>query len=202
MTHPPHITEIVRRGPRIFIAWHKPIEADDHTIVVPPEDRCLVVPPPVSGRERLRRGLEALLEAHERHPDGMRKLSCSVVKTMFPHEAERITAILEGQSSPDGLRTPAEAAHKLHCSVKTLNGYVKSGALKYVAIGHGKKRQRKMFADPDLNEFIANQTRKDVPCPSTRTETAARRISTSTSKCEVIGFMARRNARRAVRPKK
>jgi len=103
---------------------------------------------------------------------------------------------------PDGLRTPAEAARQLRCSVKTLNGYVKSGALKYVAIGHGKRRTRKMFTDPDLNEFIAYQTRKDVPCPSTKAETVARRISTSTSKCEVIGFTARRNARHAAKPKK
>ena len=103
---------------------------------------------------------------------------------------------------PDGLRTPAEAARKLHCSVKTLNGHIASGALRYVVIGHGTKRPRKMLTDADLDQFIANQTRKDVPCPSTRTETAARRISTSTSKCEVIGFMARRNAQRGAKPKR
>jgi len=103
---------------------------------------------------------------------------------------------------PDGLRTPAEAARKLRCSIKTLNGHVASGALQYVVIGHGTKRPRRMFADTDLDDFIANQTRKDVPCPSISTETVARRISTSTSKCEVIGFTARRNARRAAKPKK
>jgi len=103
---------------------------------------------------------------------------------------------------PDGLRTPVEAARKLRCSIKTLNGHVASGALRYVVIGHGTKRPRRMFADTDLDDFIANQTRKDVPCPSISTETVARRISTSTSKCEVIGFTARRNARRAAKPKK
>jgi len=103
---------------------------------------------------------------------------------------------------PDGLRTRTEAADKLGCSVKTLDGYVDAGALNYVAIGHGKKRPRKMFTDADLDEFITNQTRKDVPCPSTRTETVARRTSISTSKCEVIGFTARRNARRGVKPKR
>jgi hypothetical protein len=106
------------------------------------------------------------------------------------------------QSSPDGLKTAAQAAAKLNCSIKTLFGHVASGALRYVDVGHGKKRRRIRFTDADLNEFIANQTRKDVPCPSTRTETAARRISTSTSKCEVIGFTARRDARRGVKPKK
>src|SRR5215471_5768847 len=103
---------------------------------------------------------------------------------------------------PDGLRTPAEAARKLRCSIKTLNAHVAAGDLRYVSIGKGRKRVRRMFTDADLDDFIANQTRKDVPCPSTRTETAARRISTSTSKCEVIGFTARRNARRGVKPKK
>jgi hypothetical protein len=103
---------------------------------------------------------------------------------------------------PDGLRTPAEAAAKLGCSIKTLDGYVSNGTLRYVALGHGKKRQRKMFADADLDEFIANQTRKDVPCPSTRTRTVARRISTSTSKCEVIGFTALQRRRTSAKPKK
>ena len=103
---------------------------------------------------------------------------------------------------PDGLRTPAEAARKLGCSIKTLNAHVAAGDLRYVSIGKGTKRPRRMFADPDINEFITNQTRKDVPCPSISTETVARRISTSTSKCEVIGFTARRNARRAAKPKK
>src|SRR5215471_7095505 len=106
------------------------------------------------------------------------------------------------QSPPDGLKTAAQAAAKLNCSIKTLNGHVASGALRYVVIGHGTKRLRKMFTDPDLNEFIVNQTRKDVPCPSTRTETAARRTSTSTSKSKVIGFMEARNRRRAVKPKR
>src|SRR5262245_4449244 len=103
---------------------------------------------------------------------------------------------------PAGLKTAGQAAAKLGCSIKTLNGHVASGALRYVVIGHGTKRPRRMFADTDLDDFIANHTRKDVPCPSISTETVARRISTSTSKCEVIGFTARRNARRAAKPKK
>ena len=101
----------------------------------------------------------------------------------------------------DGLRTPAEAARKLGCSTKTLLGYVKSGALKYVAIGHGKRRTRKMFSDADLAEFIQVQTRKDAPCPSIRTETAARRSSISTSRSKVLGFMEARSRRRDAKPK-
>jgi hypothetical protein len=101
---------------------------------------------------------------------------------------------------PDGLRTPAEAAARLGCSIKTLTGYVEAGALRYVALGHGRKRPRKMFTDADLTAFIESQTRKDVPCQSTRP--VARHTGTLTSSVEVIGFTARRNARRAVKLKK
>jgi excisionase family DNA binding protein len=103
---------------------------------------------------------------------------------------------------PDGLLTPAEAARKLRISVKTLLTHVAAGEIGYVIIGRGRKRPRRIFTGAALDEFIANKTRKDAPCPSTRTRTAARRISTTTSKCEVIGFTARRNARRGVKPKK
>ena len=75
-----------------------------------------------------------------------------------------------------------------------------SGALKYVIIGHGTKRTRRMFTDADLNQFVVDQTRKDIAtCPSTSPH--VRHTGTSTSKCEVIGFTARRNARRAAKPK-
>jgi hypothetical protein len=100
-----------------------------------------------------------------------------------------------------GLLTAAQAAAKLNCSIKTLNGHVKADELKYVIIGHGMKRPRKMFTDADLNQFIVDQTRKDIAaCPSTSPR--VRHTGTSTSKCEVIGFTARRNARRAAKPKK
>jgi hypothetical protein len=89
---------------------------------------------------------------------------------------------------PDGLRTRAQAAAKLCCSLRTLDGHVASGALRYVVIGHGKKRPRRMFTDADLNEFIANQTRKDVPCPSTRTR--VRRSGNLTSGSTVVAFTA------------
>jgi hypothetical protein len=91
-------------------------------------------------------------------------------------------------SPPDGLRTPAEAARKLRCSIKTLNGHISSGALRYVIIGHGKKHVRRMFTDADLDDFVANQTRKDVPCPSTKTR--ARHTGNLISSGEVIAFTA------------
>ena len=64
---------------------------------------------------------------------------------------------------PGGLCTEAEAAAKLGISIKTLSGHVAAGSLKYVAVGHGTKRPRRMFTDADLDEFIVNQTRKDSP---------------------------------------
>jgi hypothetical protein len=91
---------------------------------------------------------------------------------------------------PGGLLTAALAAAKLNCSTKTLNGHVKAGGLKYVTIGRGTKRPRKIFTDADLNQFIADQTRKDSPCPSTRTRVHHTGVMTSGS--EVIAFSARR----------
>jgi hypothetical protein len=101
---------------------------------------------------------------------------------------------------PDGLRTQTEAAERLGCSIKTLSRHVASGALRYVALGHGMKRPRKMFADVDLDEFVNNQTRKDVPCPPTASR--ARRSGTSISRCEVIGFTAQPRPQASAKPKK
>jgi hypothetical protein len=99
------------------------------------------------------------------------------------------------------LRTPREAAARLRCSIKTLRGHVASGALPYVALGHGRKRVRKMFADADLDAFIANQTRKDLPtCPSAAT--SARRSGATTSKSEVIAFTARPSAQPGAKRKR
>src|SRR5262245_47889561 len=103
------------------------------------------------------------------------------------------------ESSPDGLKTAAQAAAKLNCSIKTLNGHVASGALKYVAIGHGKRRARKMFTDTDLNEFITNQTRKDSPCPSDAIH--APRSTATTFRSNVTAFSDLRRRRLGAKPK-
>jgi hypothetical protein len=89
---------------------------------------------------------------------------------------------------PGGLLTAAQAAAKLACSIKTLNGHVATGALKYVIVGHGTKRPRKMFTGSDLDAFITNQTRKDSPCPSSAIR--ARHIGALTSSSKVIAFSA------------
>jgi hypothetical protein len=101
---------------------------------------------------------------------------------------------------PGGLLTAAQAAAKLNCSTKTLNGYVATGRLKYVAIGHGKKRPRKMFTDADLNQFIAAQTREAPPCPSSAPR--ARVTGTSTSGTKIIAFTAQPRPPTGATPKK
>ena len=174
MTHLPAIT-------------HPNVARDDdgHTIVVAPEDRTIVVPPPTPDDYAV-----AL-------PDG-RRWWVSLppeVQAFLPRGTGVPAALLLGRrhhrphvAVPDGLRTRAQAAAKLGCSLRTLDGHVASGTLRYVVIGHGKKRARRMFTDADLNEFIANQTRKDVPCPSSATR--ARHIGGSTSNSKVIAFSA------------
>lgn len=101
---------------------------------------------------------------------------------------------------PDGLLTASEAAAKLGCSIKTLNGHVAAGVLKYVIIGHGMKRPRKVFTAADLNAFIEAQTRKAVPCPLSVSH--ARRTGISISKCEVIDFGGPRKPPIGVKHKK
>src|SRR5262245_41624015 len=103
------------------------------------------------------------------------------------------------QPAPDGLKTAAQAAAKLNISTKTLNGHVANGDLKYVVIGHGSKRQRKMFTDPDINEFIQAQTRKDELCPSDVTR--APRSGSTISKSEVVAFSARPRKPTSAKPK-
>ena len=119
-----------------------------------------------------------------REPEQRLFIACSASLPKLPKPSLRTRA--KPPPPPDGLRTPTEAAHKLRCSIKTLNGHIESGDLGYVVIGQGKKRPRRMFTDADLDAFITNRTRKDVPCPSTRTR--VRRSGNSTSGGEVIAF--------------
>ena len=98
------------------------------------------------------------------------------------------------------LRTAREAAARLRCSPKTLKGHVNSGALRYVIIGHGKLRPRRMYTDDDLDALIELQTRKDVSCLSTPTR--ARRSTAMISGGEVIAFSAQPKPRPGAKPKR
>lgn len=44
------------------------------------------------------------------------------------------------------LRHPKEAAQALGISVRTLNGFVQDGELRYSNVGRGKRKIRRMFA--------------------------------------------------------
>jgi Helix-turn-helix domain len=103
---------------------------------------------------------------------------------------------------PDGLMTEAEAAGRLRCSLKTVRKHMHGGALRYVSIGLGEKRKRRMIAQSDLNEFIRNQTRTESSQECLSTGTSARRIGSSIFKSELIGFTARRKARLAAKLKR
>src|SRR5262245_59694028 len=103
------------------------------------------------------------------------------------------------QSSPDGLKTAAQAAAKLNCSIKTLIGHVASGALRCVDVGRGEKRRRPRFADADLNECIANQTRKVTPSPSAAIR--ALRSGSTTSRSTIVAFSDLQKGRRDGKPK-
>ena len=88
-----------------------------------------------------------------------------------------------------GLRTKREAADRLRCSEKTVDAYVEAGELRYVLVGRGTRRQRKMFTDGDIADLLASRTRKAAPpCPFTKTR--ARHIGSSTSNGEVVAFSA------------
>ncbi|QBP23787.1 DNA-binding protein [Bradyrhizobium diazoefficiens] len=97
------------------------------------------------------------------------------------------------------LRSPQSAAERLGVSVKTLNGYVRDGELRYINVGRGSKKQRRKFTDEDLDELIERRARRDVPCQSISTKTARSTISTSSTK--VFAFTALRDARAGARPK-
>src|SRR5262245_8009645 len=134
MTEFPDIIKVPIR-PRVFVSYHwgdREPQQEAKPPVAPPPDGLREHP----GAARLRRGLEILLRQD----------------ASLGRKPRR--------SSPDGLKTAAQAAAKLNCSIKTLNAHVASGALRCVDIGHGRERRRPRFTDADLNEFVANQTRK------------------------------------------
>ena len=86
--------------------------------------------------------------ASSAHPAAKSPASCYRFLLAFDQPKRRRH---QRQRPPDGLHTASEAAAKLGCSIKTLNGHVAARAIKYVTIGHGRKRPRKMFTDADLD---------------------------------------------------
>jgi hypothetical protein len=76
------------------------------------------------------------------------------------------------------LLTPNEAAHRLRICKKTLLAHVQAGDLRYIDVGLGKVKPRRMFAPADIIDFISRHTRKDSPpCWSTRADILSPRRS-------------------------
>lgn len=95
------------------------------------------------------------------------------------------------------LLTPAEVAARLRCSRKTLDAHVRAGAIRYINIGHGKKRPKRMFTEVDVEDFITRQTRRDVPVEPMRRVTRRRTNPID----EPNGFLARAAMMRAQKQK-
>jgi hypothetical protein len=179
---------------------------------------CLFAP---VGRWEIDEGIEWVAAAIAALPPGTNSDLVKMVETLDWRQIEMVADQLDRQTAPTpnpaqqpkpprqrrarsappgGLRTMGEAAARLGCSIKTLNGHVATRALRYVNIGHGSKRPRKMFTDADLNTFIEAQTRKDSPCPPSATR--ARPTGSTTSSGEVVAFTARPKSRPSGKPKK
>jgi len=57
------------------------------------------------------------------------------------------------RSTKQLLLTTGEAAKVLRISPKTLTGHVKDGSLKYVNVGRGTIKPRRMFPPAELEDF-------------------------------------------------
>jgi excisionase family DNA binding protein len=103
---------------------------------------------------------------------------------------------------PDQLMTPRQAAEYLHVSTDQLRGFVHDGALRYVNVGRGKKRDRMMFTSGDLDEFVERRTRSRRVTSCLSTSLQGPRSTGTISSAEVVGFTARRNERRNAKPQR
>jgi hypothetical protein len=92
-----------------------------------------------------------------------------------------------------------QAAKKLGISEEQARGLVQDGELQFINVGRGKKRPRMRFTEADLDELIVRRRQKREQCLYTNRK--SHRFTSTTSKPEVIGFMARRNAQLARTPK-
>ena len=81
-----------------------------------------------------------------------------------------------------------DTARLLSMDESTLRAHVLAGNIRFIRTGLGIKSIRREFRLSDVLEFLEKMSR--VECPSTSVKT--RRITTTTSNSEVIGFTALR----------
>jgi excisionase family DNA binding protein len=122
--------------------------------------------------------------------DHMRRLADLAAR--FDDDAEPVKPAAE-------LLTVDQAAAYLGITDDQVAAFVRDGSLDYINVGRGTKRPRIRFTKPDLDGFIDRRRQKEVVCLSTKRKT--RRSITSTSNSVVVGFVDRRNAQRAAKPK-
>jgi excisionase family DNA binding protein len=108
------------------------------------------------------------------------------------------TADQEGCGMTD-LLNRKQAAKKLDITENQVTGLVSDGELQYINVGRGTKRPRMRFTEADLDEWIERR-RKWGACLSINRKNPNRIIGL-TSSSTVVGFMARRNAHLAKKPK-
>jgi hypothetical protein len=104
-------------------------------------------------------------------------------------------------ATSDGLLDIPAAASRLNITAEKVRAFVRDGDLKYVNVGHGSKKPRYRFEDSDINAFIEKRRQQDIPpCQSSKPQ-SPRRIIGTTSRSNVVGFMAQRAAQLAKNPK-
>lgn len=91
------------------------------------------------------------------------------------------------------LLTPAQAADLLNISTKTLRAHVKAGEIAFITVGLGVKRQRMVFSQQDILDFINRHRIRQSPPTSAKQARSTLFISDST----VVGFTALRAQRDA-----
>ncbi|TVR12286.1 MAG: DNA-binding protein [Salinarimonadaceae bacterium] len=94
------------------------------------------------------------------------------------------------------LLTMHEAASMIGVCERTLRDHVRDGALRYILVGRGVKRQRRMFDPADIDAFVEAQRRTECRL----TDQRAGRSTSTISSCEVIDFTGRRAARTNATP--
>jgi excisionase family DNA binding protein len=125
---------------------------------------------------------------------------------VFDHEGNEVhrhSVPVTASRDPQGLLTMTQAATRLNITPDQLKAFVDDGSLRFINVGRGRRRPRYRFTVSDLDAFIASRTTQETsaPCRSTRARSTGASIS-SISRSKVIGFMDRRAALLAAKPKK
>jgi excisionase family DNA binding protein len=131
-------------------------------------------------------------EYRERHADDV------VEEDTETPERKRKPLAIPDNVTPE-LLTIDQAAVYLNITDEQVSAFIADGSLDYINVGRGSTRPRIRFTKQDLDAFIDRRRQREAACPSTKSRT--RRTTTSTSNSVVVGFVDRRNAQRAAKPK-